>query len=132
MIKSEGVLSPYKGLSASLIREGSYSGIRMGSYDFSKAQILHLFPWADKDGFGTKLTAGMLSGMLGAVISNPADLIKVRMQSMGARGTLRDHVGGILRENGLRGLYRGLGPTTIRAGILTSSQLGVYDEAKHL
>lgn len=132
MIKSEGVLSPYKGLSASLLREGSYSGIRMGSYDYSKSQILRLFPWANKDGFGTKLSAGMCSGILGAAISNPADLIKVRMQSFGARGTLRDHVGGILGEKGLRGLYRGVGPTTIRAGILTSSQLGVYDHAKHL
>ena len=132
MIKSEGVLSPYKGLSASLIREGTYSGIRMGSYDFSKAQILHLFPWANKDGFGTKLIAGMLSGVLGATVSNPADLIKVRMQSVGAQGAVRDHVSGILGEKGLRGLYRGLGPTTIRAGILTSSQLGVYDHAKHL
>lgn len=132
MIRSEGALSPYKGLSASLFREGSYSGIRMGSYDFSKAQIVHLFPWANKDGFGTKLAAGMFSGVLGAAIANPADLIKVRMQSVGAHGTLRDHVGGVLREKGLRGLYRGIGPTTIRAGILTSSQLGVYDHAKHV
>jgi len=132
MVRTEGALSPYKGLSASLLREGSYSGIRMGSYDFSKTLVLQIFPWANKDGFGTKLAAGMASGMLGAAIANPADLIKVRMQSVGAQGTLRGHVAAIIGEKGLHGLYRGVGPTTIRAGILTSSQLGVYDHAKHL
>lgn len=52
------------------------------------------------------------------------------MQSLGATGTLRNHASSILAQEGLRGLYRGVLPTTLRAGILTSSQLGVYDQAK--
>lgn len=151
MIKSEGILSIYKGLSASLLREGCYSGIRMGLYDFSKGVVLRVAPFGDKDSFGIKLLAGGASGCLGAAIANPADLVrclfpfvgrcneakpryhqmKVQMQRVGATGSLRETALGIYRANGLAGFYRAVLPTTARAGILTASQLGTYDHAKH-
>lgn len=78
MVRTEGVLSIYKGLSASLLREGSYSGVRMGFYDMSKGFVLKALPsgWGDKDSFGVKLAGGMASGCLGAAIANPADLVR--------------------------------------------------------
>ncbi|GAA5854756.1 hypothetical protein JCM8547_004060 [Rhodosporidiobolus lusitaniae] len=132
MVRAEGLGSIYKGLSGSLLREGSYSGIRMGGYDLVKSSLVKSFPLADPNGFGTKLAAGMASGMVGAAIANPADLLKVRLQAPSASGTLRDHAREIVSQHGLKGLYRALGPTTIRAGILTSSQLGSYDQIKHV
>ncbi|GEM09013.1 mitochondrial carrier protein [Rhodotorula toruloides] len=132
MVRAEGLMSIYKGLSGSLLREASYSGIRMGGYDLVKASIIKSFPLADPNGFGTKLAAGMASGMVGAAIANPADLLKVRMQAPSASGTLRQHAYQIYAANGLKGMYKAVGPTTFRAGILTSCQLGCYDHAKHV
>ncbi|GAA5910095.1 hypothetical protein JCM6882_006514 [Rhodosporidiobolus microsporus] len=132
MVKNEGVGSIYKGLSGSLLREGSYSGIRMGGYDLVKSSLVKTFPLADPNGFGTKLAAGMASGMVGAAIANPADLLKVRLQAPSASGTLSSHFREIVSTQGVRGLYKAIGPTTIRAGILTSSQLGCYDQVKHM
>ncbi|BGP53618.1 hypothetical protein JCM8202v2_001185 [Rhodotorula sphaerocarpa] len=131
MIRSEGVLSIYKGLSGSMLREAIYSGIRMGGYDLVKATVCRVNPKADPQGFGTKLASGMASGMVGAAIANPCDLLKVRLQAPGATGSLRWHAAQIVRQHGFRGLYKAVWPTTVRAGILTSSQLGVYDHAKH-
>ncbi|KAK4050038.1 hypothetical protein OIO90_005228 [Microbotryomycetes sp. JL221] len=137
MIKNEGPLSVYKGLSASLVREATYSGIRMGTYDGCKALVTFVgsgsthVSTGSSESFGTKLFGGMLSGMLGSALANPADLLKVRMQTLGAQGTLRHHAKAIVSDRGLKGLYRAIGPTMVRAGILTSSQLGVYDHAKH-
>ncbi|SGY70220.1 BQ5605_C004g03122 [Microbotryum silenes-dioicae] len=74
MFKTEGPLSLYKGLSASMLREMTYSGLRMGAYDSCKAAVLVALPWAEEGSFATKLTAGMTSGMLGAAVANPADL----------------------------------------------------------
>jgi hypothetical protein len=34
-------------------------------------------------------------------------------------------------EGGLKGLYRGAAPTTLRAAMLTATQLPVYDHAKY-
>ncbi|KAK4046868.1 hypothetical protein OIV83_005764 [Microbotryomycetes sp. JL201] len=151
MIKQEGPTAVYKGLSASLVREATYRhvngliiirptldiltralGIRMGAYDGCKALVTLTFgTTSSPESFGTKLFAGMLSGMLGSAVANPADLLKVRMQAFGAQGRLRDHARDIVNERGFKGLYRAIGPTMVRAGILTSSQLGVYDHAKH-
>jgi hypothetical protein len=47
----------------------------MGTYDICKSVTLRLNPWADEGSFVTKLSAGMASGMMGAAIANPADLV---------------------------------------------------------
>ncbi|TNY19132.1 mitochondrial carrier domain-containing protein [Rhodotorula diobovata] len=132
MVRTEGLTSIYKGLSGSLLREISYSGIRMGGYDLVKSTLVKFAPGADPNGFGTKLLGGMGSGMVGAAVANPADLLKVRLQSPAAKGTLRNHAAQIYRSEGIKGFYRALVPTTIRAGILTAAQLGTYDHFKHL
>jgi dicarboxylate transporter 10 len=36
------------------------------------------------------------------------------------------------REEGLGSLFRGLGPNTMRAALMTASQLATYDQAKSL
>lgn len=61
--------------SASLLREASYSSIRLGCYDICKDSCAKMAPWASKESFGIKLGGGMMSGMLGAAICNPADLV---------------------------------------------------------
>lgn len=69
-------------MSASLSREASYSAIRFGIYDLCKDSLLGL-PilggengiLGGKDGFGVKLGGGLMSGMIGSSIANPADLV---------------------------------------------------------
>lgn len=81
-----------------------------------------------------KLGAGVLSGTTGAVIGNPFELLKVRLQGR------RSSVGGniltttkhIVRNEGFKGLYRGLVPACLRSSLLTSSQLLTYDASKSL
>ncbi|KAI8913355.1 mitochondrial carrier domain-containing protein [Gorgonomyces haynaldii] len=133
IIKQEGLRGLYGGMSASLLREGSYSTIRMGLYEPFK-NILR----SENDRvepFYKKLIAGGLSGMIGAAIANPTDLIKVRMQAESQPGRpakIFDIAKDILKREGVPGLYRGVVPTTIRAMILTGSQLSSYDQSKQL
>jgi hypothetical protein len=85
-----------------------------------------------------KIVAGATAGALGSGIANPTDLVKVRMQAQGAGATTAHHYssvwrafGEIYRAEGVRGLYKGVGPTTQRATLLTASQLASYDHIKH-
>lgn len=73
MLRTEP-LSLYNGLSASLLREGSYSAIRFGLYDVCKEGVAGGLGWSG-DGFGAKLLGGLISGMIGACVANPADLV---------------------------------------------------------
>lgn len=47
----------------------------MGGYDLAKKTWCSIFPFVNPEGFGAKLGAGMTSGMIGAAIANPADLV---------------------------------------------------------
>lgn len=70
--------------------------------------------------------------MLGSAIANPADVLKVRLQAVGGASLgLVGQARAVYGEHGVAGFYRAVGPTIVRAGILTASQLGSYDVAKH-
>lgn len=76
------------------------------------------------------------TGALGAAGATPSDLIKVRAQAAAAGGApaagLFATGAAIYREEGgLRALYRGAGPTTLRAAMLTATQLPTYDHCKY-
>ncbi|CAO1631443.1 unnamed protein product [Parajaminaea phylloscopi] len=134
MLAKEGILSLWAGVTASCIREGTYSTVRLGGYEPAKrfyADVIGM----PQSSFSNKLMAGITSGAVGAAFSTPTDLLKVRMQAARPDGrppfrTTFHGFAELYRQGGLRSLYRGLYPNTIRAAILTSSQIATYDEVK--
>ena len=132
VLLDEGSKGWLKGVTASLMREFSYGGIRLGAYEpikdlFGATDPAHTPLWK-------KIAAGGTSGMIGSAIANPTDLVKIRMQGcrQGKRYTTTFHAFiEIYRTEGVRGLWRGVGPTVQRAMILTASQTSSYDHAKH-
>lgn len=134
LASSEGLTGMYRGISASLCREMSYSGIRLGLYEPTK-QMLGSTDTAHTP-LTVKVLAGAITGCCGSALANPLDLVKVRMQGA-SRGTQRyasvfSALMEISREGGsLRGLWRGTMPTVQRATLLTASQVPAYDHVKH-
>lgn len=134
ILSEEGLRGLYKGLVPSLMREGSYSTIRLGPYEPLKLQlgatdIAHTPLWK-------KIAAGAVSGTIGSAIATPTDLVKVRFQAVGPaqqskyRNTFHAFWT-IARTEGIRGLWTGVGPTVQRAAILTAAQIPSYDHTKH-
>ena len=134
ILSQEGIKGLYRGVTASLAREGSYSTIRIGLYEPIKNMLKS--EGEKTEPFLKKLLAGGLSGMTGAAIANPTDLIKVRMQAEHKAGQQSHGVISmaidIFKKEGIKGLYRGVVPTTQRAIVLTAAQLSSYDHSKHL
>lgn len=130
--KNEGVLALYKGLSASLLREATYSTIRLGFYEPFKELL------GAKDRKNTplwkKFVAGLMSGSTGAIVANPYDLLKVRMQSKEGieRLSFTKEAWSIVKNEGILGLYRGTFPNVTRGAILTATKMATYDHTKHL
>eukprot|EP00040_Diaphanoeca_grandis_P031983 m.192629 g.192629 ORF g.192629 m.192629 type:complete len:314 (+) comp32475_c4_seq1:402-1343(+) len=131
--KAEGVWALQKGIVPSLLRETSYSSIRLAAYEPIRNRILSEREKREGAPLFKKFLAGGTSGAIGAGLANPADLVKVRMQA--ATGTAYTSTWGAFREivqlEGWRGLFRGTVPTIQRAAILTATQLGTYDHVKH-
>ena len=79
-----------------------------------------------------------VSGWLGGVAGNPADVLNVRMQHDAAlppsqRRRYKNAIDGLIRmvgEEGWRSLFRGVWPNSLRAVLMTASQLASYDAFK--
>ena len=80
------------------------------------------------------------SGFLGGIAGNPADVLNVRMQHDAAlppaeRRNYKNAVNGLIRmtrEEGWRSLFRGVWPNSMRAVLMTASQLASYDGFKRV
>jgi Mitochondrial carrier protein len=123
ILKEEGLLGLYRGLHASLLREGTYSTIRMGLYHPIKDLIKS--PSDVTEPLSKKVFAGAVSGAIGAVIANPTDLLKVRLQAepptQKSTGLIKMALA-IIKKDGFIGLYRGVGPTYIHLTQCTTSR----------
>ncbi|KAJ1657373.1 hypothetical protein IWQ61_003214 [Dispira simplex] len=138
--RHEGLLALFNGLSASLLRQATYSTVRFGVYDIVKHKLTENHPAGEKLPFYKMLIAGSVAGLVGGIFGNPADIVNVRMQNDGQlpvaqRRNYKHAMDGFLRitrEEGLISLFRGLGPNTNRAVLMTCSQLASYDGFKQL
>lgn len=137
IIKNEGIGSLYKGLSAGLLRQATYTTARMGIFNNISAALKDLNQGKPLP-LWQKAVAGLAAGGLGAFVGNPADLTLLRMQ---ADSTLppeqrRNYKGiadaftRIVREDGIVGLFRGATPTIVRAMALNMGMLASNDQAK--
>lgn len=75
VIRTQGVLALYNGISASLLRQLTYSTTRFGIYEVGKQAI-----GKDANFWSTILLAGS-AGAAGGFIGTPADMVNVRMQN---------------------------------------------------
>lgn len=109
--------SIYTGLSASLLRQMTYSLVRIGSYEEMKRRMSeNAMPST-----GKLLLAAGVAGGLGGVVGNPADILLVRMTSDSLRPPekqyrYRNALTGLVtlvKTEGIKGLCRGLGTNVV-------------------
>lgn len=139
IVTKEGPLKIYSGLTASLLRQATYSTARFGIYEFLKDT------YVESTGIPKPLTAvllpmSMVAGALGGLIGNPSDVVNIRMQNdsslpVAQRRNYRNAFHGlyrIIKDEGPSTLFRGLTPNLVRGVLMTASQVVTYDLAKNL
>jgi len=137
--REEGVSALWKGLDPGLHRQCLFGGLRIGLYEPVKQLIV------GKDHVGdvsllSKVAAGLLTGALAISIASPTDLVKVRMQAEGKlpAGTPRKYPSAfaaysiIARQEGVKGLWTGVGPNISRNAIINAAELASYDQVKQM
>ncbi|XP_065659708.1 mitochondrial substrate carrier family protein ucpB [Hydra vulgaris] len=137
IFKNEGFGGLYKGVTASIMRESIYSTFRLGAYEPVKSKLGATSIYAP---LWKKVIAGAIVGAIGSAIANPTDLVKIRMQAQeklkpGECARYRHTFAAfqdILTNEGILGMWRGVGPTVLRAAILTASQIPSYDHSKSI
>lgn len=128
----DGVFSLWQGLTASLLRQMTYSTTRFALYGY-----LNRVYNQNKTSGMTMLCAGVSGGIAG-LVGNPAEIVLVRMSADGAkpfqqRFRYRNALVGLWRvgrEDGIKAYFRGLGPNITRSILMNISQIATYTEAK--
>ncbi|KAK4039136.1 mitochondrial carrier domain-containing protein [Parachaetomium inaequale] len=143
ILKHNGPRGLYNGLSASLLRQITYSTTRFGIYEELKSRFTS--SKTDPDTGKPKppslpllIAMASTSGFIGGIAGNAADVLNVRMQHDAAlppsqRRNYAHAVDGLarmVREEGFASLFRGVWPNSARAAAMTASQLASYDVFK--
>ena len=135
VVKNNGILGLYSGLSASLLRQITYSTTRFGVYEELKQ---HFTTETSSPSMPLLIAIASTSGFIGGIVGNPADVLNVRMQHDAAlpvkdRRNYKHALDGLIRmsrEEGMKSLFRGVWPNSMRAVLMTASQLASYDGFK--
>ncbi|KAL0274530.1 UNVERIFIED_CONTAM: hypothetical protein PYX00_002632 [Menopon gallinae] len=136
--RSEGPLAIYTGLSASILRQLTLTMTRLGLYSV----IVDRFTRSDgtPPSVSLQITAGLVSGFVGAVVGNPTDIALVRMSSDGRLPPSErynykhvfDAISRIIKEEGLVTLWMGWKPAALRCMVLNVTQIVFYKNTKVL
>ncbi|NXK19724.1 DIC protein, partial [Arenaria interpres] len=138
VIRTDGFLALYNGLSASLCRQMTYSLTRFAIYETTRDRLSQGNKGPPP--FYQKVMMGALGGFTGGLVGTPADLVNVRMQNdMKQPPSQRrnyshalDGMYRVFREEGLKKLFSGATMASSRGALVTVGQLACYDQAKQL
>jgi len=141
--KAEGVKNLYKGLTAGLFRQATYTTTRLGVYNVLTDYLTRDDPTTGKQiplSFLSKMGLGMVAGGVGAVVGTPAEVALIRMTADGRLPpeqrrnytNVFNALARITREEGSFSMWKACGPTVTRAVILNAAQLAVYSQAKQM
>ncbi|KAK2403681.1 Mitochondrial substrate carrier family protein [Trifolium repens] len=131
VVKNEGPKSLYLGLTPALTRSVVYGGLRLGLYEPSKHACDLAF---GSSNVLVKIASGMFAGAFATALTNPMEVLKVRLQmssDTGKSGPILE-LRRTISEEGIKALWKGVDPAMARAAALTASQLATYDETKQI
>ncbi|XP_044523718.1 solute carrier family 25 member 34 [Gracilinanus agilis] len=131
--QADGLRGLQKGLGAALLYQGLMNGVRFYCYSLALEAGLTQHP-------GGTVVAGALAGALGAFVGSPAYLVKTQLQAKTAAtlavGHQHEHqsvlgaLETIWRQQGVPGLWRGVGGAVPRVMVGSAAQLATFASAK--
>ncbi|MCJ1468757.1 hypothetical protein MMC07_007387 [Pseudocyphellaria aurata] len=142
IMKREGIKGFFSGVGVTALRDAPYAGLYILFYEQAKrrfSQLLDVAPTVDalvsQSGMtSTKsLSINFLSGVLAAgsatAITNPFDAVKTRLQLMPGRyGNMITAARRMVKEDGIKSLFDGLGLRMGRKAISSALAWALYEE----
>ncbi|KAF8585912.1 mitochondrial carrier [Ramaria rubella] len=134
MREEGGVRGLYRGLVATAMGVAPYVGINFAAYEALRGVVTP----PGKNTVARKLTCGALAGSISQTLTYPFDVLRRKMQvvgmSQGAFGYKYngafDALKGIVRTEGLPGLYRGLWPNLLKVAPSIATSFFTYETVK--
>ncbi|KAL5103646.1 Mitochondrial 2-oxoglutarate/malate carrier protein [Taenia crassiceps] len=140
IVRQEGVLKLYSGLSAALLRQATYTTARLGIYTSLFEYITACSQSGSPPSFLAKMSIGLAAGVLGSFVGTPTEVCLIRMTADGKLpvaerrnySNVFNALYRIYKEEGLFALWRGALPTMGRAAVVNVAQLVSYSQFKQI
>ncbi|OQR71428.1 solute carrier family 25 member 38-like [Tropilaelaps mercedesae] len=125
----EGFRGLYSGLLPTLARDAPYSGLYLLFYtEFKGVTYAHLVISKTELRDAINFTCGVMAGLAAAFVTQPADLLKTRMQSDPVKfPSVSSTVLHVYRTEGLQGYFRGLAPRLLRRTLMSALAWTFYE-----
>ncbi|KAK9723308.1 Mitochondrial carrier protein [Popillia japonica] len=132
IVRTQGIRALYNGISASVLRQLTYSTARFAIYESLKNSA------TGPTSFLARIGMASIAGAAGGFIGTPGDVVNVRMQNdvklpPEQRRNYNNAFDGLIRvtrEEGVTKLFSGATMATSRAIVMTIGQLSTYDQIK--
>ncbi|GAP91554.1 putative phosphate transport protein MIR1 [Rosellinia necatrix] len=132
VVAREGAGALTTGLGPTVAGYFLQGAFKFGGYEFFKARAIDAFGYdtARDNRYAIYLGASALAEMAGDVVLCPFEAVRIRLVSQPGFGRgLADGFAKIVRQEGIRGLYCGLGPIMLKQVPYTMATFVVYEHA---
>lgn len=132
ILQTDGFVGLYAGYAATLLRNLPTGVLSYSSFEYLKAFTLKQ---RNKETLtpGESVLCGALAGAISAALTTPLDVVKTRLMTRvgteGSRtvlGTMRE----VVAEEGLTGLYRGIGPRVLHSACFAALGYCAFETAR--
>ncbi|KAI8512259.1 hypothetical protein Bbelb_088980 [Branchiostoma belcheri] len=143
MWREGGPRTFYRGLTPTLVQIFPYAGFQFATFAMFTSAWAYLPQSVSEQGGVKTLVCGAGAGVVSKTLVYPLDVVKKRLQVQGfdhARrsfGQVRTYTGLVhcvqcmLREEGARGLFKGLSPSLLKAACASSLIFFLYEQCCH-
>lgn len=135
--RAEGIKGLQRGLGIAMVRESSKCFFRIGLYEPLLSHIHNMK--VSQPPIWKCILAGGTSGAVAALITNPLEITKSRIQAHGALTTAHLHydsakeaISDTIRKDGFKGLWKGVEVSILRSMVWTAVQLPCNTMLKHV
>lgn len=126
--KNEGRKGLFSGLAPTLFRDAPFSGIYLMFYSQAK-KLVPLSVREQVSAAPINFCCGIASGALASAITQPADVIKTKMQLYPQQySSVPISITLVLKENGVTGFFSGMVPRVVRRTLMASMAWTVYEQ----
>ncbi|KAF9584201.1 hypothetical protein BGW38_007253 [Lunasporangiospora selenospora] len=134
--KEGGIVGLYRGLGPTLTGVAPYVALNFQSYEVLRAYLTP--PGETSPSVGMKLLGGAIAGSFAQTVTYPLDVLRRRMQvtqmdSVSYKySSTWDGVKKIIKQEGVKGLYKGMVPNYLKVAPAISISFVVYEQCKQI
>ncbi|XP_004290547.1 PREDICTED: protein MITOFERRINLIKE 1, chloroplastic-like isoform 2 [Fragaria vesca subsp. vesca] len=136
IVENDGVLGLYAGYSATLLRNLPAGVLSYSSFEYLKAAVLSKTKQAQMEPIQSVI-CGALAGAISASITTPLDVVKTRLMTQNVnkvaavvQSGVSETVKQILKEEGLVGFTRGMGPRVLHSACFSALGYFAFETAR--